>query len=46
MFYHKQINTELLILMLFLLLFALIFTVDRVFLPDVPPPEVSIKINF
>ena len=46
MFYHKQINTELLILMLFLLLFALIFTVDKVFLPDVSPPEVSIRINF
>ncbi|MDQ7055177.1 MAG: hypothetical protein Q9M89_01170 [Persephonella sp.] len=46
MFHYRQVSSELLILMLFLLLFAFVFAADYLLMPEISAPQVSIKVNF
>ncbi|WP_457638864.1 hypothetical protein [Persephonella sp.] len=47
MFYRmKELDTETALLLFVMAVFLLIFAVDQLFMPDVQPPQVSIKVNF
>ncbi|WP_456392037.1 hypothetical protein [Persephonella sp.] len=46
MFYHKEINTELLVLTFLVLLMMLIVAADQLLMPEIQPPQISIKVNF